>query len=151
MVNAGETCCELQLSGVVMPRNGPGAPRAVALITPNASEGTSALPRWLSGKESACKCGRRGSFPSLGRSSPWRRKWQPTPIFLPGESHGQRSLAGYSSWSSKESDTTEATKHSTEHKVRHMMFLLLCLTSLSMTISRSSHLTANGIISLFNG
>ena len=38
---------------------------------------------------------------------PWRRKWQPTPVFLSGESHGQRSLAGYSSWSGKEEDTTE--------------------------------------------
>ena len=37
----------------------------------------------------------------------WRRKWQPTPVFLPGESHGQRSLVGYSPWSRKESDTTE--------------------------------------------
>ena len=38
---------------------------------------------------------------------PWRRKWQPTPVFLPGESHGQRSLAGYSPWGHKESDTAE--------------------------------------------
>ena len=38
---------------------------------------------------------------------PWRRKWQPTPIFLPGESHGQRSLMGYSPRGPKESDTTE--------------------------------------------
>ena len=38
----------------------------------------------------------------------WRRKWQPTPVFLPGESHGQRSLVGYSPWGHKESDTTEA-------------------------------------------
>ena len=38
-----------------------------------------------------------GLIPELGRS-PWRRSWQPTPIFLPGESHGQRSLAGYSPW-----------------------------------------------------
>ena len=37
----------------------------------------------------------------------WRRKWQPTPMFLPGESHGQRSLVGYSPWGHKESDTTE--------------------------------------------
>ena len=37
----------------------------------------------------------------------WRRKWQPTPVFLPGESHGQRSLVVYSPWGSKESDTTE--------------------------------------------
>ena len=38
---------------------------------------------------------------------PWRRKWQPTPIFLPEEFHGQRSLAGYNSWGHKESDMTE--------------------------------------------
>ena len=41
----------------------------------------------------------------------WRRKWQPTPLFLPGESHGQRSLAGYSPWGHKEQDTTEVTEH----------------------------------------
>ena len=38
---------------------------------------------------------------------PWRRKWQPTPVFLPEKSHGQRSLAGYSPWSCKKSDVTE--------------------------------------------
>ena len=37
----------------------------------------------------------------------WRRKWQPTPVFLPGESHGQRRLADYSPWGHKEMDTTE--------------------------------------------
>ena len=41
---------------------------------------------------------------------PWRRKWQPTPVFLPGESHGWRSLVGYSPWGRKESDTTERLK-----------------------------------------
>ena len=41
----------------------------------------------------------------------WRKKWQPTPVFLPGESHGQRSLAGYSPWGRKESDTTERLTH----------------------------------------
>ena len=67
------------------------------------------LPRGHSGKESACQCKRRrrhGFDPWVGKI-PWRRKWQPTPIFLPGESHGQRSLAGYSPWDYKESDTTE--------------------------------------------
>ena len=44
---------------------------------------------------------------SLGREDPWRRKWQPTPVFLPGESHGLRSLVGYSPQGCKESDTTE--------------------------------------------
>ena len=38
---------------------------------------------------------------------PWRRKWQPTPVLLPGEFHGQRSMAGYSSWGREESDMTE--------------------------------------------
>ena len=38
---------------------------------------------------------------------PWKRKWQPTPVFLPGKSHGWRSLVGYSPWGSKELDTTE--------------------------------------------
>ena len=44
---------------------------------------------------------------SLGQEDPWRRKWQPTPVFLPGESHGQRSLEGYSPWGHKELDMTE--------------------------------------------
>ena len=38
---------------------------------------------------------------------PWRRKWQPTPVFLPGESHGGRHLVGYSPWGCKELDMTE--------------------------------------------
>ena len=51
-----------------------------------------------------------GSIPGLGRS-PGAEYGQPTPVFLPGESHGQRSLVGYSSWGHKELDTTEATLH----------------------------------------
>ena len=46
--------------------------------------------------------------PRVGKI-PWRRAWQPTPVFLPGESHGQRSLVGYSPWGCKELDTTEVT------------------------------------------
>ena len=41
----------------------------------------------------------------------WRREWQTTPVFLPGKFHGQRSLAGYSPWGSKESDMTEQLTH----------------------------------------
>ena len=48
---------------------------------------------------------------SLGREDPWKKPWQPTPVFSPGESHGQRSLVGYSPWGCKESDTTEETEH----------------------------------------
>ena len=50
-----------------------------------------------------------GLIPGSGES-PWRRKWQPTLVFLPGKSDGQRSLAGYSPWGHKESDTTELTR-----------------------------------------
>ena len=45
------------------------------------------------------------------RKIPWRRAWQPTPVFLPGESHGQRSLVGNSPWDHKEPDTMEAIEH----------------------------------------
>ena len=41
----------------------------------------------------------------------WRRKWQPTPVFLPGKSHEQRSLMGYSPWGHKKSDATERLTH----------------------------------------
>ena len=47
-----------------------------------------------------------GFDPWVGKI-PWRRKWQPTPVLLPGKFHGQRSLVGYSPWGRKESDTTE--------------------------------------------
>ena len=50
---------------------------------------------------------RRPRFDTWIGKIPWRRKWQPTPVFLPGEFHGQRSLVGYSPWSRKESDTTK--------------------------------------------
>ena len=43
------------------------------------------------------------------RRAPWSRKWKPTPVFLPGEFHAQRSLAGYSPWGIRESDMTEVT------------------------------------------
>ena len=67
------------------------------------------IPTWLSRKESTCwcrRCRRRRLDPWV-RKNPWRRKWQLTPVFLPGESRGQRSLAGYSPWAHKESDLTE--------------------------------------------
>ena len=54
--------------------------------------------------------------PSLGGKTPWRRKWQPTSVFLPGKSHGQRSLAGYNPWGLKESDRTERAHVHAENK-----------------------------------
>ena len=54
-------------------------------------------PWWLSGKESACQCRRPQFYPWVGKI-PWRSEWLSTPVFLPGESYGQRGLAGYSLW-----------------------------------------------------
>ena len=61
-------------------------------------------------KESACQRRRhkRHGFNLWVRKIPWNKKCQPTPVFLPGKSHGQRSLVGYSPWGHKESDVTEA-------------------------------------------
>ena len=76
------------------------------------------LPWWL-----RLQCGRPG-FDPWARKIPWRRKWQPTPVLLPGKFHGQRSLVGYSPWGRKESDTTEqlhftSSLHTTQTPVGH--------------------------------
>ena len=64
------------------------------------------LPWWLRQQRIYLQCRRPGFGPWVGKIC-WRRKWQPTSVFLPGESHGQRSLAGHSRWHCIESDTTE--------------------------------------------
>ena len=64
------------------------------------------FPVGSDGKSICLQCRRSGFNPWVGKI-PWRRKWQPTPVFLPEKSHGQRSLAGYSPWGLKESDMTE--------------------------------------------
>ena len=69
------------------------------------------FPGGARGNEPACQCRRhkRCAFdPWVGKIL-WNGAWQPTPVFLPGESHGQKSLVGYSPGGCKESDTTEAT------------------------------------------
>ena len=99
-------------------------PRAFNRTFPFLSSPSRAL-YWLSGPPStycfpgvsdskgpACKAGDQGSVPELGRFSR-RKAWQPTPVFLSGESHGQRSLAGYGPWGHKESDTIEVTNMNT--------------------------------------
>ena len=80
-----------------------------ALHLPLGGRVQNGLPRWLSGKESACQCRshRKCSFNPLVGKIPWRRKWQSTPVVLPGKSHGQRSLAEYSTYGLKELDMTE--------------------------------------------
>ena len=77
---------------------------------------TIGLPRWLSGKESVCQC-RRRRLDSWVRKIPWRRKWQPTPVFLLAKSHEQRSLAG-----GKRAGHISATKQ--HHK--QLQLLLIC-------------------------
>ena len=67
------------------------------------------FPSGTSGKEPACQCWRHkrcGFNPWVGKI-PWNRKWQPTPVFLPEESHGQRNLLDNSPWGHKESDMTK--------------------------------------------
>jgi len=69
------------------------------------------FPGVTSGKMPACQHRRhqRLEFSPWVGKIPWRRIWQLIPVFLPGESHGQRSLVGYSLWGCTELDTTEAT------------------------------------------
>ena len=78
---------------------------------PTLSQG---LPRWCSGKESACQCRRlkRHRFNPWVGKIPWRRKWQPALVFLPGKFHGQRSLAGHSPWGHRVPWTEEPGSHS---------------------------------------
>ena len=61
------------------------------------------LPWWLRQQSVCLQCG----FDPWVEKFPWRRKWQPSPVFLPGEAHRSRSLAGYSPWGRKELDVTE--------------------------------------------
>ena len=72
---------------------------------------SSGIPKWHSGKEPVCQCRRhkRFGFNPWVRKIPWRRKWQPAPGFLPGESHGQRNLVSSSPWARRELAMTEHT------------------------------------------
>ena len=75
------------------------------------------FPSGTSGEESTCQCRRRKTCrfdPYVGKIT-WRRTWQSTPVFLPGESHGQRSMVGYCLQAHKESDMNEATQHACMH------------------------------------
>ena len=84
------------------------------------------LPKWLSGKEPICQCRRqrRCRFDPWAGKIPWRRAWWPTPVFLSGESRGQRSLVDYSPWGHKELDTTERLSRS--ERVEWGIFSFLC-------------------------
>ena len=83
------------------------------------------LPRWLSGKASACKCGRPSSIPGLARLL--EEGMASHSSILPGESHGQRSLAGCSPWGCRESDMTEASKQQLQQCVSELFLCAACL------------------------
>ena len=78
---------------------------------------------------------------SPGWEDPWRRKWQPTPVFLPGKSHGPRSLVGYHPWGGKESDMTERFHfHFLLHFVLHGQICLLLQVFVDFLLLHSSPL-----------
>ena len=80
------------------------------------------LPWWLRWQRICLQCGRPGCDPWVGRI-PWQRKRLPTPVFFPGEFHGQRSLAVYSPWYHKQLDTTKHLSHT--HSINWMSVLTL--------------------------
>ena len=75
------------------------------------------LPWWFRQLRVSLQC-KRPEFDPWVEKIPWRKKWQTTPVFLPGKCHGQRSLAGYSPWGHKELDMTEVTYHTWTHMER---------------------------------
>ena len=81
------------------------------------------LPGWFRGKEPSASAGDTGDRDqSPGQKIPWRRKWQLSPEFSPRESHGQRSLAGYSPWGRKEPDMTEQLNNQ-QHGVKYRLLV----------------------------
>ena len=74
--------------------------------------------------QSVClQCGRTGFDPWEGKI-PWRQKWQPTPVLLPGKVHGRRNLVGYKSWGCKELDTTERLHFHFQYIHKTLLFSL---------------------------
>ena len=102
---------------------------------------TKSVPSGSAGKKFTCQC-RRRRFDSWVRKIPWRRKWQFTPVFLPGKFHGQRSLAGCSPWGHKESDMTEHARiispwgHKESDTTEHARIIMIVkgLKSLSVKV-----------------
>ena len=82
------------------------------------------LFRWLSRKESTCQCQRNGLNPCVGKIA-WRGKWQPTPVFLSGKSHGQRSLVGCSPCDRKRVGHDLLTKQQQQHCIQDLKHIRL--------------------------
>ena len=90
---------------------------------------SSSSSRWHSDEESICQCRRcrRCSFNLWVKKTPWRKKWQPTQVFLPGKSHEQRSLEGYSARGHIESDMTEQlSTHTHAHVLKIFRAVPIC-------------------------
>ena len=81
-------------------------------------------PPWRLRQCRICLQCERPGFDSRASQTPWRRDWQPTPVFLPGEFHRQRKLADYSLWGHRESDTTERLTHIYMYKLMHHWILM---------------------------
>ena len=109
------------LEGKVLTTRPPGKSLIKNPLSFHSLSGLLLLLWWLSGKESLCQCRRCGFDHWVGKI-PWRRKWQPTPLLLPGKSHGLRRLAGYSPWGHKESDTTERLHFASNYVVPPVAF-----------------------------
>ena len=84
------------------------------------------LSWWLRGKESASQCSRQGFNPWVGKI-PWRRKWQPTPVFLPGKSHRQRGLGATVDRVAK--NQTRVVDQTTTNAQRAIILLFVLFTS----------------------
>ena len=105
------------------------------------------LPCWLRWLRICLQC-RRPGFDPWVRKIPWRRKWQNTPAFLPGKSHGQRNLEDYSPWGCKESDIIEWLTHV---HISESNSICLFLSDLFHSIIHSSsiYVVTKGRISFF--
>ena len=90
--------------------------------------------RWLSGKESSCQCRSLGFDPWVGKI-PCRRKWQPTPVFLPGKSRGQKNLEGYRLWAHERVGHDLATKQQHISDIIWYLSFSFWFASLSVVIS----------------
>ena len=82
------------------------------------------LPWWFRWQSISLQCWRPGFVPWV-RKIPWKRKWQPTPLLLPGKSHGWKSLVVYSPWGSKESDMTERLHFHFRWGILHRVLLVI--------------------------
>ena len=100
------------------------------------------LPTWLRGEEPALQCMRHGFDPWV-RKIPRRRKWQSTPVLLPGKPHGQRSLVGYRPWGHKRVGHNLATKQPQQIFASFWIFFVPCTMGSTLKILKNLILKEN--------